>query len=370
MTTSFPHTDELLSSDPFDFGERGDARFLASFKEMVAHHCAHNPLIARLWADAGLGPEMLTRPDDLARAPFVMVNLFKERDLRTARPDEVALTLTSSGTSGQKSKQVLDARSLAAVKALVRRVFTALGMASSTATSYLCFTYDPAKAKDLGTAFSDELLTSLTPVASTYYAIRWQDAASDFVFDDVDVVEHLRQLERQPNPVRILGFPAFLEQVLDGRELSFRFAADSWVITGGGWKGKAALEIPKPAFKERVAAATGIPLSHIRDSYGFVEHGIPYVDCELGRLHVPSYARVLVRDPVDLKVLPPGESGLLQFLCSYNSSYPCFNVLSTDYGMLERCACGKAGMTLTLTGRAGLSRHRGCALAAAELLRS
>ena len=45
-------------------------------------------------------------------------------------------------------------------------------MTSREVTNYLAFTYDPGVAKDLGTAFSDELLTRLTRVGEVHYAIR------------------------------------------------------------------------------------------------------------------------------------------------------------------------------------------------------
>ena len=99
-----------------------------------------------------------------------------------------------------------------------------------------------------------------------------------------------------------------------------------------------------------------------------VEHGIPYVDCENGNLHIPNYARVYVRSPYDLSLRSRGEKGLLHFLCSYNFSYPAPSLLTTDYGRVATCDCSMGGDILILEGRAGVSQHKGCALKALELL--
>ncbi len=99
-----------------------------------------------------------------------------------------------------------------------------------------------------------------------------------------------------------------------------------------------------------------------------VEHGIPYVDCEKGNLHIPNYARVYVRSPYDLTLRKKGERGLLHFLCSYNFSYPAPSLLTTDYGRVGTCDCKLGGDILILEGRAGVSKHKGCALKALELL--
>ncbi len=100
-----------------------------------------------------------------------------------------------------------------------------------------------------------------------------------------------------------------------------------------------------------------------------VEHGIPYVDCKKGNLHIPNYARVYVRSPHDLSLRKKGERGLLQFLCTYNFSYPAPSLLTTDYGRLGSCDCGLGGDTLILEGRAGVTKHKGCALKALEVIK-
>lgn len=360
-------TGTLLESDPFDFSPAAKELFLASMKENALHHYGKHEFTRRLWDKLGFHPEELKREEDLARIPGTMVHLFKEHEFCSVPKEELELVLTSSGTGGQKSQQFLDRQSLANVKRLAFMIHKSLGMASEKEYNYLCFTYDPKVANDLGTAFTDELLTNFTGKKEVYYAIQW--TGSEFELNETGVVETLRKFAASGTPTRILGFPALLFEMITKHDLRLDLGADSWLQTGGGWKGKAEKEIPKAEFRKLVKERLGIPEENQRDLFGMVEHGIPYVDCRKGNLHIPNYARVFVRSPHDLSVLPKGERGLLHFLCTYNFSYPAPSLLTTDYGRLGSCDCGIGGETLILEGRAGVSKHKGCALKALEVIR-
>jgi phenylacetate-coenzyme A ligase PaaK-like adenylate-forming protein len=361
-------TEQLLNSDPFDYSVASQKLFLESFKENASHHYAKHPFTRRLWDKLGFHPSQLQTEDDLALVPGTMVHLFKEHELCTVLRRDLVLTLTSSGTGGQKSQQFLDRTSLENVKKLAFNIHRALGMASSREYNYLCFTYDPQVANDLGTAFTDELLTNFTGKKEVYYAIQWDEKKQDFVLNEEGVVETLKRFAASGISTRIVGFPALLFEVIEKHNIKLNLGQDSWLQTGGGWKGKADKEIPKKDFRKFIYDRLGIPENNQRDLFGMVEHGIPYVDCIEGNLHIPNFARVYVRSPHDLSLRPKGEKGLLHFLCSYNFSYPAPSLLTTDYGRVGTCSCGIKGDTLILEGRAGISKHKGCALKALELL--
>lgn len=361
-------TDQLLNSDPFEFSSESSNLFLESFKENALHHYTKHEFTRKLWDKLGFHPSAIKTEEDLAKVPGTMVHLFKEHELCSVPKEELVLTLTSSGTGGQKSQQFLNSESLSNVKKLALNIHKRLGMASSEKYNYLCFTYDPKVANDLGTAFTDELLTNFTDKNEVYYAIQWDENLQDFKLNEAGVLEALKRFETSGFSTRILGFPALLFEMIEKYNIQIKLGHDSWLQTGGGWKGKADKEIPKKEFRRMIQKRLGIPESNQRDLFGMVEHGIPYVDCEKGHLHIPNYARVFVRSPHDLSLRPKGERGLLHFLCSYNFSYPAPSLLTTDYGRLGSCDCGLGGDVLILEGRAGVSKHKGCALKALELL--
>lgn len=361
-------TSALLNSDPFDFSSSGKDLFVRSFKENALFHYKHHEFTRKLWDKLGFHPDSLKSEQDLEKVPGTMVHLFKEHEFCSVPKEELALILTSSGTGGQKSRQFLNQVSLENVKKLAYLIHASLGMASPNKYNYLCFTYDPKVANDLGTAFTDELLTNFTGKNEVYYAIQWNEDKKDFELNEKGVIETLKRFSESDLPTRILGFPAFLYEVLEKNNIHLNLGKESWLQTGGGWKGKSDKEIPKHEFRQFILERLGIPLENQRDLFGMVEHGIPYVDCEKGNLHIPNFSRVYVRSPFDLSLLPKGEKGLLHFLCSYNFSYPAPSLLTTDYGMIGTCDCKRGGDILILLGRAGVSKHKGCALKALEML--
>jgi hypothetical protein len=363
-------TDQLIQSDPFDFSDKNKNLFLESFKENLLFHIDNHEFTRKFFLSQNVKIDRLADENDLKNIPGVMVHLYKEHEFCSVEKEKIVLTLTSSGTGGQKSNQFLDQYSLDNVKKLAWNVYHSLGITSDETCNYLCFTYDPKVAKDLGTAFTDELLTGFTKKNEVYYAIQWDENKGEFFLNEKGVLEALKKFEKSSYPTRILGFPALLFELIEKYNLHLNLGADSWLLTGGGWKGKADKEIPKVEFRTFIKERLGIQEENQRDLFGMVEHGIPYVDCKWGNLHIPNYSRVFVRSSKDLSLLPHGETGLLHFLCTYNFSYPAPSLLTSDYGALGKCDCGIPGDILILKGRAGVTKHKGCAIKALEVSRS
>jgi hypothetical protein len=361
-------TEQLLSLDPFDFRDASQAQFRKSLQENLLFHFEQHSFTRWFFEKKGFDPKLVINERSLELVPAVMVNLYKEAYMASVPKEDLVLELTSSGTSGKKSYQRLNQTSLEFVKLLAYKIHESLGITSKKRYNYLCFTYDPKVASDVGTAFTDELLTNFTGKAEVYYAFEWNEAKKDFELNIPKIISTLKRFEASELSTRILGFPAFLWEILEQHDLHLNLGDDSWVQTGGGWKGKADQKIEKDQFRTVVAERLGIPKANVRDLFGMVEHGIPYVDCEFGNLHVPNYARVFIRSPQDLRALPVGEVGLMHFLCSYNFSYPAPSLLTTDYGYLQNnCPCGR-GLTLHFKDRAGVKKHEGCAFKATSLL--
>ena len=93
------------------------------------------------------------------------------------------------------------------------------------------------------------------------------------------------------------------------------------------------------------------------------------------KLLIVAVRDVYVGLPIDvaietLRPLPPYTPGLLHLMTPYLSSYPSISLLTTDSAQIEYdCPCGRPGPTLRVLGRAGLSKHKGCAITALELLK-
>lgn len=367
--------DRLIANErAFDHTPEADAQFLEAMRDNFKRHYRECHSYSA-WCDlSNVQPRQIRTYEDIFRIPYIFVTNFKRRKFVTGDEGRIKLVLTSSGTAGEKSAIYLDARSLSRITKIVHHIYADFGMVDyETATNYLAFTYDPRVAKDLGTAFSDKLLTGLTRVGSVHYAILFDRKTRSFELDRRRCVKALERFAAEERPFRMLGFPALIWDVLedlcerDGRR--FSFGPQSYVITGGGWKNKADQEIPKDLFRRKLGEWLGIPPSNVRDLYGMVEHGVPYCECEHGEMHVPIYSRVAVRDPATMRILAPGEIGLFHMLTPYLHSYPALSLLTSDVGRLHtHCPCGRNAPRLEVLGRGGVTRHKGCAIAALDVL--
>lgn len=359
------------AADAFAHSPEMDQLFDAAMTEALLWHRLNCPDFSAFLDYKKFCPGV--RPIPAESIPPFLVTIFKEHRLISIPEDKVKIELTSSGTGGQRSAIVLDNRSYKRILKIVDGVFGSLGLVQrDTKANYIAFTYDPKVAGSVGTAFSDKILTGLTKRGSVFYAIKWDDARQTFAFDLQATVKKLLTFAKGAPPVRILGFPAYLWEVcqeLVRQDRRLELGENAFIITGGGWKIHKDREIPKDDFKAEVAAVLGLPAANIRDTFGMVEHGIPYVDCECSRLHVPVYARARVVDPETLQALPTGTPGLLHLMTPYLTSYPSISLLTTDRAVIETdCPCGRPGNTLRILGRAGLAKHKGCAITALEYL--
>ncbi|WP_005221646.1 LuxE/PaaK family acyltransferase [Marichromatium purpuratum] len=365
--------DALFELDAFAVGAEADQRFLAAVREVCAHHIAHCPTYRRLCEQEGFAPERLACIDDLVELPWIMVNVFKRHRLLSVPECELVATFTSSGTSGQQSQIAWDQGSMARQDAMRAAIVRGLGLESSEPANYLVFAYAPEVAGGKGAAHAHSRYTAFAPAAERFFAIH-ADAAGAPVFRVEECLEQLARFAESGLALRVIGFPAFAWRMLRemaARELRIAFPPGSLMILAGGWKAAQDEAVPRARFAAVAAEHLGIPPEAQHDVYGFVEHGVPYMTCEAGRFHVPVYARALTRRPGGLEPQSPGAPGLLQVISPYNLAQPALSVLATDYAIVDQgCPCGRGGDTLDIIGRAGVAKHQGCAITAAELLKS
>ena len=366
--------DALFETPAFEYSPETSRAFLAAMRAALDFQGRRAPVLRALYKAEGFSPASVRTERDIARIPWVFVAALKERALTTLPYSKIVLELKSSGTSGQRSRMQLDRGSLMRVRRMAWRVFEGLGLTDLVRPhDYICFTYDPEVAKDLGTAWTDKLLSGFTRKGEIFYTFRWSAAKNDFYFDIEGAVSAMKKFEERRSLVRLVGFPAFALKLTEEFKKRYgrypRLNPESSVVTGGGWKTLADEAVDKKVYRKILADNLGVPVANVRDLFGMVEHGVPYVDCRLGNFHVPNYGRIVVREPGTLAPLGFGKTGLLQFITPYLTSYPSLSVLSSDFGLLRpKCSCGLPGPVLEIKGRAGVKKLKGCAISAATML--
>lgn len=350
-----------------DEAQDGDL-FAAAMHEVNAWHARRSPFFHRLWEVHGRSRE------GLDQLPYIHANFFKTHEILSIPREEVYLHLTSSGTTGQKSQMFFDEWSIRCAQRMVAFIFDYYGWIEEEPVNYLLYSYEPRRDFNVGTSFTDNYLCDFAPAREVEYALK--NTGSGHEFDPFGCIRALSRFAEDGTPVRIFGFPAFMYFTLERmRALGvppLELSPRSLVFFGGGWKGHVGEQIAKPDLYARIEEQLGVPNERVRDGYGSVEHCVPYVECERHNFHVPAWSRVLIRSVRTLEPLPMGERGYLQFVSPYITSVPAQSVLMGDLASLqppEECGCGLATPWFELHGRAGLSRNKSCAIAAAELLK-
>ncbi|HXT01112.1 MAG TPA: acyl-protein synthase [Elusimicrobiota bacterium] len=362
-------------SDPFAHGAEADALYVKAMLESSAWHRERSDFYSKHCVANAFLPSKIKSVADCAQIPFVLANFFKTHEVLSIDKKDVFAHFTSSGTTGQKSQVFFDRWSMKAGQRMLDGIFARNGWATpSTKTNYLLYSYETEPDSKLGTAYTDNYLRKFAPAQGVFVALR-RTGTGGHDFDVFGCIAALQRYEKEGLPVRIFGFPAFLYFTLKRmRDLGFptlKLSPESLVFLGGGWKGNADQAIAKSELYARVNAQLGIPDARLRDGFGSVEHPIPYVECARHQFHVPVWSRVFIRDVKTLAVLGFGERGFLHFTSPYITSMPAHSVLMGDLASLHpgsECGCGIAAPYFVVHGRAGTSKNKSCAIAAAEML--
>lgn len=366
-------TNRLYSlKQAFDFSEDNKELFVQSMREMAAFHMERSEVYRGICRQYDFSCEQIQNHGDVYKIPHIFVTAFKQRRLVSLPDSEIYMTFTSSGTQGQKSQINLDRVSFDRQAGMRSLLVRSLGLASEEQTNYLVFSYSPDIADNRGAAHTFNTYTSFAPAAEKYFALH-QSGAGEPEFDLEQAIATLVRFAQSVLPLRVVGFLAFsfiTLQEMKKRGIRLEFPPESLLITGGGWKSHKGETVSFEKYAELVHDILGINQERIRDFYGMVEHGVPYISCSHRHYHVPIFANVAAIDPGTMGIVDKGETGLLKLQTSYIRSAPAISVLSTDLGAIGTgCACGIPGDYIMLRGRAGVAKHAGCAISASQLIK-
>lgn len=332
------------------------ARLLTQLRALTASHAEHCAAYARMldqlhpaWRDA-------QRIEDL---PWLPVGLFKRLRLTSVPDADIVRELRSSGTSGSTPSRVFLDRDTAQSQTRALAAIVAEFLGRERRPMLVIDQNDLVRKGAPLTARGAAVLGFSTFGRHHTYALN-PDLTPDFTTIEAFLAQHGAQ------PVLLFGFTFIVWQhfvdALAREERRLVFPAGSVLLHGGGWKKLAERKVDNASFKQRIREILGVERVH--DYYGMAEQvGSIFMECEHGRLHVPGYAEVIVRDRNDLHPLPPGESGVIQVLSELPHSYPGHSLLTEDVGTLlgeDDCPCGRPGRTLRVEGRLPKAEVRGC----------
>lgn len=294
----------------------------------------------------------------LSSLPFLPVNIFKNFELKSILNEDVFKTLSSSGTTGQRTSKIYLDKYTASLqqRGLAKLMQTILGNGRR-----------PMLVIDSRNSVGGSSSFSARGAAIRGFSIFGKDIT--FALDedlnlDFDVI--LSFMERNKNtPIFVFGFTYLIWSklclALKERNLTLDFS-DAVMLHGGGWKKLVDQAVSRKRMRDGLRDFLGITQAY--DYYGMVEQtGSIYLECDAGFLHTNSFNDILIKDPSNLRNMQFGEPGLIQTFSVFPHSYPGHSILTEDIGILhgeDDCACQKKGKYFTVQGRLQNSEIRGC----------
>lgn len=368
-------TDKICQiRDPLDWTPDKVEIMVQACREMATFHFEHSPIIKGLYKARNFDPRSITSKSNIADIPSLGVHAMKYNLVLSMPEDKAVLKLTSSGTKGMKTQIWFDENGLRRVQRMLDVLWEQEGLISDTPTNFVMFSYNPKYAPDLGTAFTKKNQMRFAKQQNKVHYVLDMNEKGEWEFNKHRAINVLKEFQDEGLPVRLHGMPGFIHEIileLQAREEKIKLPPNSYMFTGGGWKAAEDKKVSRSEFRQEVEAVLGIIADNQRDGFGMAEHSAPYIECSHHSFHIPVYNRIIVRDPRDMKPLPDGETGLLEFVSPYNEMMPNLAILSTDLGYINTtaCTCGRNSPTFTVVGRGGLTKHKGCAITASELVK-
>jgi len=349
----------MLELGPYSLEKEKKQKILSKrLLNLSKHHYEHCEIYRKILEIFRIELENIDSYYDL---PFLPVRLFKEIDLRSVPEQEIVKTMTSSGTTGQRTSKIFVDRRTANYqqKTLVKIVSSFTGSARM-----------PLLIVDCPSVVKNRSMFSARGAGILGFSIFGRDrkyALTDEMRLDLEGVRVFLE-KHKGERIFLFGFTFmiwqhFYKELLRLKEKGISLDLSKGIlIHGGGWKKLESEEVSREEFSNRLEQVCG--LKEIYDYYGMVEQtGCIYMECECGYLHASIYSDVITRRPEDFSVCEIGEKGIIQVVSAIPESYPGHSLLTEDEGRIlgeDDCPCGRKGKYFSISGRLKNTEIRGC----------
>ncbi|MBQ9545176.1 MAG: acyl-protein synthetase [Clostridia bacterium] len=360
----------LFSKKPFD--DPVDGVYLNAVREITEYHVRHNPRYARLLNDNGFDVSMLKTEKDLEKLPFIPTAVFKKHTLFTLPGKSIPVKVTSSGTRGNAGLIGFEFSGLWCALKMVLKIFSFKKLFSFRLTNYVVFGYKPDRKNKTAVSKTAFGATLFAPGLHRTYALKRKNGV--YEADLNGVCRDLERYASSPLPVRFMGFPSytyFVMKQLEQNGVALKLPKGSKIMLAGGWKQYYREQVDKTVFYDTAKRVLGVDDKDVVEFFGAVEHPVCYCDCANHRFHVPTYARVIIRDVTTLEPVGYGKTGLVELITPMIKATPITAVMTDDLGVLtpgSECGCGITSPCLEIIGRVGLKDVKTCAAGAQKLL--
>ena len=350
--------EELLETAPYSLAKEEKHAVLDEYLlNLSKYHYEHSVEYRKMLDSTGVDLNKIQHYEDL---PYLPVSLFKDLTLRSVAEDDVVKTMTSSGTTGQKTSRIYLDRETSAnqTKTLTKIVASLLG--NKRVPMIILDSSNVVKDRNMFSARGAGILGFSMFGSKRIYAL---DENMEL---DIDGMKSFLE-EHKGETVFLFGFTFMIWQHFYKKLLESDYKPDlsnAVLIHGGGWKKLVAESVSTAQFKKSLSDVCGIKPENVHDYYGMVEQtGTIYIECECGHLHASNFSDIIIRNPKDFSVAKNGETGIIEVVSVLPKSYPGHVLLTEDEGVVlgeDDCPCGRKGKYFHIHGRIKNAEIRGC----------
>jgi phenylacetate-coenzyme A ligase PaaK-like adenylate-forming protein len=360
MSTLDESIDHLLACQPYAYSvmemENRNTDLLRELVKSAARNCRNYANYVAHW------PVEIDSARTVSELPYLPVSVFKcNPPIALVPPEKFQRVMLSSSTTGQEPSRI--AVDSATAKRMTKGVVSILrDFIGSDRRPYLVVDTEDTNSGSANLGARGAAIRALAPFATdTLYCLKGEKLEID-----IGAIKQFAE-DHGDKPVLIYGFTSilwnsFVKPLLaSGVNISLPHA---YVLHSGGWKKLISESVSKDTFNNAIANLFGSSTDKIIDYYGMVENlGIIYPDCSAGNKHAPSFGTVIIRDPLTLKPVATGETGIVQVCSVLPTSFPGHLLLTEDLATLvahDNCPCGRPGTAFRFAGRIAKAEVRGC----------
>jgi len=299
--------------------------------------------------------------NDILDIPYLPVSLFKKQVLKSVPEEDLRMTLTSSGTTGQQvSKVFVDGDTS---KRQQRGLTSSLGhvLGKKRLPMLVIDTEDVFKNPKLMNARGAGVMGMMR------YGYKHSFALNAELGIDIEAIKSFLEAHGSET-FFMFGFTFIVWvkffEALKGYDIDL---SNGILIHSGGWKKMEDRAVNNTVF--RTELQKHLNLRHIFNFYGMVEQlGSIFLEGTNGLLFPPNFSDVIIRNPDTWEEQPLGQEGIIQVLSLIPGSYPGHSLLTEDIGVIEAVDCGEnsedgrvwMGKGLRVLGRVPKAELRGC----------
>lgn len=348
--------DKILEIKPYSLNKEEKENLLnESLIDLTNHHYKNCSLYKNMFDSLGMDLNSIKTYEDI---PFLPVRLFKDNDLLSIKQEEIAKTMTSSGTTGSKVSKIYLDKDTAAnqTKVLTKIVSSYIG--AKRLPMIIIDSSAVIKNRNMFSARGAGILGFSIFGRDKIYAL---DENMNINFDELSAFLDKHKGEE----ILLFGFTFMIWQHFykELKKLPKKLdLSKGTLIHGGGWKKLINESVDNDRFKKELKDVCNI--QNVYSYYGMVEQtGSIYMECECGHLHSSIFSDIIIRNHINFSKAKIGEEGIIEVVSLLPKSYPGHALLTEDLGVLigeDDCPCGRLGKYFKVNGRIKNAEIRGC----------